>query len=107
MINVWHVIYMMNSPFEGWHMVVTLVWWNKNLDSCPKLYNENFLSDDHWVTQKSWVQDASRRVCPDAKQLFTKHTSKRQVLIFSRETKGKFTTWSLNKGLSLSQWSPL
>jgi len=34
----------------------------------PKLYNENFLSDGHWVTQKSWVQDASRRVCPDAKQ---------------------------------------
>jgi hypothetical protein len=30
-----HVIYMMNSPFEGWHMVVTLVWWNKNRDSCP------------------------------------------------------------------------
>jgi hypothetical protein len=53
MINVWHVIYMMNSPFEGWHMVVTLVWWNKNLHSCPKLYNENFLSDGHWVTQKS------------------------------------------------------
>jgi len=34
----------------------------------PKLYNENFLSDGHWVTQKSWVQDASRRVCLDAKQ---------------------------------------
>jgi len=34
----------------------------------PKLYNENFLSNGHWVTQKSWVQDASRRVCPDAKQ---------------------------------------
>jgi hypothetical protein len=32
----------------------------------PKLYNENFLSDDHCVTHKSWVQDASRRVCPNA-----------------------------------------
>jgi len=29
------MLYIMNSPFEGWHMVVTLVWWNKNLDSCP------------------------------------------------------------------------
>jgi len=41
----------------------------------PKLYNENFLSDGHWVTHKSWIQDASRRACSDAKQLFTKHTS--------------------------------
>jgi len=43
MINVWHVIYMMNSPFEGWHMVVTLVWWNKNLDSCPNSTMKIFL----------------------------------------------------------------
>jgi hypothetical protein len=37
-VHVWqmyeHVIYMMNSPFERWHMVVTLVWWNKNFYSC-------------------------------------------------------------------------
>jgi hypothetical protein len=31
-----------------------------------KLYNENFWSDDHFVTHKSWIQDASRRVRPDA-----------------------------------------
>jgi len=30
-----HEIYMMSSPFKGWHMIVTLAWWNKNLDSCP------------------------------------------------------------------------
>jgi len=35
MTNYEHVIYMMNSPFDGWHMVVTLVWWNKNRDFCP------------------------------------------------------------------------
>jgi hypothetical protein len=40
-----HVIYMMNSPFEGWHMVVTLVWWNKNRDSCPNSSMKIF-----WVT---------------------------------------------------------
>jgi hypothetical protein len=32
----------------------------------PKLYNENFWSDDHSVTHKSWIQDASRRVRPNA-----------------------------------------
>jgi hypothetical protein len=31
-----------------------------------KLYNENFRSDDHSVTHKSWIQYASRRVRPDA-----------------------------------------
>jgi hypothetical protein len=40
-----HVIYMMNSPFEGWHKVVTLVWWNKNFDSCPNSTMKIF-----WVT---------------------------------------------------------
>jgi len=40
-----HVIYMMNSPFKGWHMVVTLVWWNKNRDSCPNSTMKIF-----WVT---------------------------------------------------------
>ena len=40
-----HVIYMMNSPFEGWHMVVTLVWWKKNHDFCPNSTMKLF-----WVT---------------------------------------------------------
>ena len=62
-----------------------------------KLYNENFLSDSHCVTHKSGVQDASRRACSDAKQIFTEHTSYRQVLIFLSETKGRFTTWSLKR----------
>jgi hypothetical protein len=34
----------------------------------PKLYNENFLSDGHWITHKSWVQDASKKAHSDAKQ---------------------------------------
>jgi len=29
-----HVIYMMNWPFEGWHMVITLAWGNKIFYSC-------------------------------------------------------------------------
>jgi len=33
-----------------------------------KLYNGNFLSDGHYVIRKSWIQDASRRTCSDAKQ---------------------------------------
>jgi len=33
-----------------------------------KLYNRNFLSDDHYILRKSWIQDASRRACSDAKQ---------------------------------------
>jgi hypothetical protein len=45
-IHVWqmykHVIYMMNSPFEGWHMVITLVWWNKNRDFCPNSTMKTF-----------------------------------------------------------------
>jgi len=39
-----------------------------------KLYNENFLSDGHWVTHKSWIQDASRRACM-SKTMSTEHTS--------------------------------
>jgi len=33
-----------------------------------KLYNRNFLSDDHYITYKSWIQDASRRAWSDAKR---------------------------------------
>jgi hypothetical protein len=69
------IIYMMNSPFERWHMVITLAWWNKNFLFLIKLYNRNFLSDDHYIPRKSWIQDASRRACSDAKQIFTEHTS--------------------------------
>jgi len=31
MLNVWACFYKMNLPLKGWHMVVTLAWWNKNL----------------------------------------------------------------------------
>ena len=33
-INVWICFYMMSSPFQGWHMVITLAWWYKDIDSC-------------------------------------------------------------------------
>jgi len=49
LVHTWqmyeHVIYMMNTPFEGWHIVVTFIWWNKNLDSCPNSTMKIF-----WVT---------------------------------------------------------
>jgi hypothetical protein len=90
-----HVVYMMNSPFEGWHMIVTLAWWSKNLDSCPKLYNENFLCDGHCVTHKSWVQDASRRVCPDANKNSTYNLRTGSIYYVNM---CRFSTWS-QKGL--------
>jgi len=99
-----HVIYMMNSPFEGWHMIVTLVWWNKKIFwFLPKPYNENFLSDDHCVTHKSWVQDASRRVCPDAKKDSTYNLRTCSIHYVNM---GRFSTWS-QKGLISAQWRSL
>jgi hypothetical protein len=67
MSNVWAYFYMMNSSFKGWHVVVMIAWWTRIL-ILPKLHNKNFLSDDHCVTHKSWIQDASRRACLDAKK---------------------------------------
>jgi len=33
LVHAWqmykHIIYMRNSPFEGWHMVITLAWWTR------------------------------------------------------------------------------
>jgi hypothetical protein len=67
MFKCMRMFYMISLPFKGWHMVVTLVWWDKNFDSCSLLCSENFLSNDHCVNHKSWVQDASRRTCFDTK----------------------------------------
>jgi hypothetical protein len=54
-LALWGVTYDCNSWMmkeESWFLL--------------KLYNEDFLSDDHYITHKSWVQDASRRVCLNA-----------------------------------------
>ena len=61
-----HVIYMTNSPFEGWKYGRNSCMMEQESWFLPKLYNENFPRDDQCVTHKSWVQDASRRVRPDA-----------------------------------------
>ena len=61
-----HEVYLMNSPFEGWQHGRNSCMMEQELWFLPKLYNENFLSDDHCVTHNSWVQDVSRRVRPDA-----------------------------------------
>jgi hypothetical protein len=69
----------------------------------PKLYNENFLSDGHWVTHKSWVQDASRRVrrvCPDANKNSTYNLRTGSIYYVNM---GRFSTWS-QKGLISAQW---
>ena len=66
----------------------------------PKLYNENFLSDDHWVTHKSWVQDASRRVCPYANNDSTYNL---RISSIHYVNMGSFSTWS-QKGLISAQW---
>jgi hypothetical protein len=49
MINVCACFYMMNSPFKGWHMVITFAWWNKNFDSCS-----NSTTKIPWVTVIVW-----------------------------------------------------
>jgi hypothetical protein len=61
----------------------------------PKLYNENFLSDGHCVTHKSWVQDASRRVCPDANKNSTYNLRTGSIYYVNM---CRFSTWS-QKGL--------
>ena len=61
-----HVIYMMNSPFERWQYGRNSCMMEQESWFLPKLYNEKFQSDGQCVTHKSWVQDASRRVCPYA-----------------------------------------
>jgi hypothetical protein len=64
----------------------------------PKLYNKNFLSDGHCVTHKSWVQDALRRVCPDANNdsIYNIRTGSIHYMNMYR-----FSTWS-QKGPILS-----
>ena len=107
LVHAWkmyeHVIYMMNSPFEGWHMVVTLVWWNKNRDSCPNSTMKFFFFK--WrplgrVTHKSWVQDASRRVCHDANKKSTYNLRTGSIHYVNM---GRFSTWS-QEGLISAQW---
>jgi len=66
----------------------------------PKLYNENFLSDGHCVTHKSWVQDASRRVCLDANNNSTYNLRTGSIHCVNMD---KFSIWS-QKGLISAQW---
>jgi hypothetical protein len=66
----------------------------------PKLYNENFLRDDHYVTHKSWVQYASRRVCPDANNDSTYNLRTGSIHYMNM---GRFSIWS-QKGLISTQW---
>jgi hypothetical protein len=66
----------------------------------PKLYNEIFLSDGHCVTHKSWVEDASRRDCPDANNNSTYNLRTCSIHYVNM---GRFSTWS-QKGLISAQW---
>jgi hypothetical protein len=95
-----HVIYMMNSPFEGWQYGRNSYMMEQESWFLPKLYNENFLSDDHYVTHKSWVQDASRRVCP-----YANNNSRYNLRTDSIHyvNMGRFSIWS-QQGLISAQW---
>ena len=95
-----HVIYMMNSPFEGWQYGRNSCMMEQESWFLPKLYNENFLSDDHYVTHKSWVQDASRRVCP-----YANNNSRYNLRTDSIHyvNMGRFSIWS-QQGLISAQW---
>ena len=53
-----HVIYMMNSPFEGWHMVISLAWWNKSFYYCSNS-----------TIEISWVMTIISPVSPEFKML--------------------------------------
>ena len=56
-LALWGVIYGRNSCMMKQEFLFLL-----------KLYNRNFLSDDHYTPSKSWIQDVSIRACSDAKQ---------------------------------------
>jgi hypothetical protein len=45
MINVWTCNLYEELALQGWHMITTLVWWNKNLDSCTNSTKKIF-----WAT---------------------------------------------------------
>jgi len=113
--------YMGNPPLNLAHACMIYVWAcnlydelalrgvTYGLNSCmmkqeswflPKLYNENFQSDGHWVTQKSWVQDASRRVCPDANKNSTYNLRTGSIHYVNMD---RFSTWS-QKDLISAQW---
>jgi hypothetical protein len=57
-----------------------------------KLYNKNFLSDDHYIPVSPEF-----KMLQECKTMCLEHTSLRQVLIFLCETDGRFTTWSLKR----------
>jgi hypothetical protein len=78
-INVWHVIYMMNWPFEGWHMVVTLVWWNKNFYSCSNS-----------TIEISWVMTIISPISPEFKILQEGLAQMQNKYIRSIHPKGRF-----------------
>jgi hypothetical protein len=82
-------IYMMNSPFEGWHMIVTLAWWNKNFDSCPNSTSLEFkmLQEEFAPMQ---INDST----------YNLRTSSIHYV-----NMGRFSTWS-QKGLWAAQWPP-
>ena len=90
-----YVIYMTNSPFKGWQYGRNSCMMEQESWFLPKLYNENFRSDDHCVTHKSWVQDASRRVCPYANKGSTYNLRTGSIHYVNM---GRFSIWS-QKGL--------
>ena len=90
-----HVIYMMNLPFEGWQYGRNYCMMEQELWFLPKLYNENFQSDGHCVTHKSWVQDAPKRVCLYANNDSTYILRTGSIYYMNM---GKFSIWS-QKGL--------
>jgi len=94
-----HVIYMMNSPFKRWQYGRNSCTMEQESWFLPKPYNENFLSDGHCVTYKSWVQDASRRVCPNANNDSTYNLMTGSIHYVNM---GRFSTWSQRVSYLLS-----
>jgi hypothetical protein len=97
-----HVNFMMNSPFEGWHMVITLVWWNKNRDSCPNSTMKIF-----WVTVIGSPTSLEFKMLQKGFVLMqiNKKNSTYNLKTGSIHyvNMGRFSTWS-QKGLISAQW---
>jgi len=98
-----HAIYMMNLPFEGWHMIVTFVWWNKNLDSCPnstmKIFGVTIILSPTSLEFKMLQEGFAPMQINDS-------TYNLRTGSIHYVNMGGFSTWS-QKGLWAAQWPPL
>ena len=100
-----HVIYMMNSPFEGWHIIANLAWWNKNLDSWTNSTMKIF-----WGTVIMSPTSLEFKMLQEGLARMQNNVYRAYILKVSSNlfkwNKGLVYYLVSEKGLLLSQWSP-